>query len=62
MRVICVIPVELYDDQVKGIYSLDQEIEGPKARKLLEAHPEYFKAEVNPVQPTEPEEEKDEDA
>lgn len=50
MQAICTMPVELYDEELRGYYQPGQVIEGELAQLALERHPEAFKAGSSPAE------------
>jgi hypothetical protein len=44
MKAVCKMPVEIYDEDLRGVYSPDQIIESPRAELLVDRYPQYFEA------------------
>jgi hypothetical protein len=46
-KAVCVVPVQLYDAELPGVYAAGQVLEGERAELALARHPDYFQ----PVEP-----------
>ena len=44
MKAICRVPVEIYDDDLRGVYAPGQVVEGQRAKSLVERYPQHFDA------------------
>ena len=42
MKAKCIMPVQVYDEGLEGVYAAGQEVEHEKARLLVERYPQYF--------------------
>lgn len=50
-RAICLMPVQIYDEDLAGNYKAGQVVAGAKALRLAERYPEYFRAVGKPSKP-----------
>lgn len=44
MKVKCMMPVQVYDDGLTGVYAAGQEVEGENAQLLADRYPQYFQS------------------
>lgn len=51
MKAICLIPVQIYEPGLAGIYKKGQVVDGAAARRLVERYPEYFRTVEKPSKP-----------